>query len=216
MGFLSESYKRRLLKLSGVKIELKENVEGKHLVVVDIQPEYEDGFSSWLPDFVQYLNENYESLSNLTFFYNGADTLGMISESEYKSWWYENGLDEEIVYDAHFYDKGYAFFRYCMDEHGHDETVALVKHMLDNDVHDSRELGEEFWNSFTEKYGYDDLRELMEFSDDAIHIPELIEEIQRYSNIVLCGGGINECLKEVEIALEAIDKPYTTLSRFVY
>jgi hypothetical protein len=33
---------------------------------------------------------------------------------------------------------------------------------------------------------------------------------------VLCGGGINECLKEVEIALDALNKTYTTFDRFTY
>ena len=195
---------------------LTEGVAGKHLVVVDIQPEYENGFNYWLEDFIEYLNENYQTLNNLTFLYNGAETLGMIEEGDYKMWWLENGLDEDILYSARFYDKGYAFFRYCLDEIGENETTNLVRHMLANDVHDSRELDEDFWNTFVQKYGDDDVRELMEFSDDCINIPDLIDEIKHYNNIVVCGGGVHECLKEVEIAFNAINKPYQTLDEFTY
>lgn len=203
---------RKLLK-EGLLIE---SVSGKHLVVVDIQPEYESGFAGWLPEFINFLNTSYNQLHKLTFLYNGAETLGMIEEGEYKSWWYEQGLDEDIVYGSYFYDKGYAFFRYCLDEIGEDETTNLVRHMLANDVHDSRELDDTFWTTFIETYGNDDVRELMEFSDDAINIPDLIDEVRNYGDIVLCGGGVNECLKEVEIALNAINKPFNKLNNYTY
>jgi len=48
------------------------------------------------------------------------------------------------------------------------------------------------------------------------HIPDLMEESQPYNNIILTAGGINECLKEVEIALTALNKPYSTYSEFTY
>jgi hypothetical protein len=40
--------------------------------------------------------------------------------------------------------------------------------------------------------------------------------LKRYSNIVLTGGGINECLKEVEIALKALKQPYQIYSTYTY
>jgi hypothetical protein len=35
-------------------------------------------------------------------------------------------------------------------------------------------------------------------------------------NIVIMGGGMNECLKEIEIALMSLDKPYEKLDKFIY
>ena len=35
-------------------------------------------------------------------------------------------------------------------------------------------------------------------------------------NIVLTGGGVNECFKEVEIALKALNLPYEVYSRYTY
>ncbi len=202
----------RLLEMAGVN-----PVSNKHLAVVDIQPEYQSGFSHFLSDFVNFLNENHSSMSRITFFYNGADTLGMISESDLKMWWYDNGLDEEVIENAIFYDKGYAFFRYCIDSGIDDSAIVnLVKFMIQNNINDSRELTKVFWNKFVKQYGDKDIRTLLETADDMINIPDLMDELQRYNNVVVCGGGINECLKEVEIALDALGKPYNVLTKYTY
>lgn len=191
-------------------------VSGKNLVVVDIQPEYMGGID-FLGEFVEFLNDNYDEISSITFLYNGYNTLGMVRENDYKMWWVDYGLDESIVYESRFYDKGYAFFRYCIDSDIDDDTTTnLVRMMIEKDIDNSRKLDEEFWDEFIERYGDEDVRELLEFADDCINIPDLMEYLSNYNNIVLVGGGIDECLKEVEIALNALDKPYTTIPKFIY
>jgi hypothetical protein len=204
-------YVNRVNELAGVN-----PVAGKHLIVVDIQPEYTQWCKHILLPFINFLNQNYESLSQLTFLYNG-ESLGMISENDYCYWWIEMGLDEDIVFDSYKFDKGYAFFRYCMDE-GIDEDVIsqLIKYMIEKGVNETRDLDEDFWNEYVERFGSEDVRELLEFAGDCIHIPDLMDELKGYNNIVLCGGGINECLKEVEIALKALDKEYNVLTKFTY
>jgi len=190
---------------------------GKHLVVVDIQPEYLNWCKSILPSFIKFLNQNYQSFGSLTFFYNGYDTLGMITEDDYRTWLVDMGLDEEIAYNTKMYDKGYAFFRYCMDSNISEDSISnLVRMMMSKDIHDSRELTEEFWDEYVDNYGDKNIRELLEFADDCISIPDLMHELKNYRGIVLCGGGINECLKEVEIALNALNKPYNVLTKFTY
>ena len=202
----------RMVELSG-----ENPASGKHLVVVDVQPEYESAFGNMAYQIAEYINENYDSFSRLTFLYNGADTLGMISEGDYKFWWMKQGLDEDIVYESEFYDKGYAFFRYCIDNHVPDEDVVrFIKFLIEKDINGSREMTEEFWEEWTERYGDDDVKSLMEFSDDAVYIPDLMDELKSYGDIILFGGGINECLKEVEIALDALGKSYRTYSKYTY
>ena len=187
---------------------------GKHLVVVDIQPEYQDGFGNMASELAEYINENHDRISNITFFFNGP-SLGMIEEDEYRQWWWGEGL--ETAYDINFYDKGYAFFRYCIDEGIEDESISnLIRYMIANDVNDSRELDEDFWNGFIQKYGNEDIRELLELSDDCLWIPELMDELKDYNNIILIGGGVDECLKEVEIALDALEKEYAIWHKFTY
>jgi hypothetical protein len=202
----------RINELSGVG-----SLSGKHLVVVDIQPEYMTGFKGFFYNFISFLNNNHTQFSEITFLYNGSDTVGELTESEYKMWLLDNELNEEVLDTAMFYDKGYAFFRYCIDSGiDDDEVVNLVKFMVKHVINDSRELTQEFWDGFIKQYVNKDIRELLEISGDCINIPELMDELKNYGNILLCGGGINECLKEVEIALKALGKNFNLLPQYCY
>jgi hypothetical protein len=143
----------------------------------------------------------------------------MISESEYFLWLLELGIKENVLENASFYDKGYAFFRYCIDSSIDDDNIAnLVKYMIKNDIRDSRDIDSDMWNDFMNEYKLDksEVRDLLEFADDCLWMPDLVDYISDLNNITICGGGINECLKEVEIALKALDKPYKTESKFIY
>lgn len=194
-----------------------ERAEGRHLIVVDVQPEYSSAFGRMGMELFSYINENRSKLAGLTFLYNGADTLGMISEGDYRMWLTEEGLDEDIAYEVTMYDKGYAFFRYCIDNGiEHDSIVRLVKYMYENGVNDSRDLDEDFWNGYIGEYGDEDMRELLEYADDCIHVPDLMDFLSRLNNVVLVGGGVNECLREVEIAMDALGKSFETWDRFTY
>ncbi len=195
---------------------LTEIASGKHLIVVDVQPEYERGFGQLAHNLFKYINKNYDSFYDVTFLYNG-ESMGMISENEYRYWLTEMGLKEEIAFDVRMFDKGYAFFRSCMGKGiDEDSIVNLVKYMYNNDVNMSTDLDEEFWNEFVDEYGDEDIRELMENNDDFINIPDLMDFLKYSDNIVLVGGHTEECLKEVEIALDALDKNYQTWNKFTY
>lgn len=197
---------------------LKEDVSG-HLVVVDIQPEYENYFGFHTGDFCNKLNELVDKGVQITILYNGEDTLGMINLNDYQMWLLQNGLEEENLNYITFYDKGYAFFRYCMDEGVDEEEITnLVREMMRNNINDSRDLNKEFWDAFIEKYGNEDIREIMEYADDCISIPDLIDFLSSnvQGRVYLTGGGVQECLKEVEIALNALGKSYIVYPEFTY
>jgi len=212
---LKETQRHRMLETAGLN-----SVQGANLISVDIQPEYQDYLSFDLQDYLDFLNENIDIMSSLTFLYNGADTLGMVSEMDFKMWLVENGFEEQNLNYSRFYDKGYAFFRYCMDEGvADDDIVALVKFMVANQINDSRDMDEQKWNDFMLSSDVDrtEIRDLMENIDDMINVPDLMDFLRNYGGkIILTGGGINECLKEVEIALMALDRPYGVLTRFTY
>jgi hypothetical protein len=214
-ALLQETQRQKILENSGVNV-----LRGANLISVDIQPEYQDYLDFDLYSYLQYLNDNIENLNSLTFLYNGADTLGMVSENDFKMWLVENGFEEDNLNYSRFYDKGYAFFRYCMDEGlEEDDIVALVQFMISNDINDSRDMDAEMWESFVLSSDVDrqEIRDLMEVSDDMINIPDLMDFLKNYGGrIVLTGGGINECLKEVEIALLALHKPYNVLTQWTY
>ena len=187
--------------------------EGSNTVLlnVDIQLEalpYIKGFD--INDWVRMLNKN--ASSDIIFLYNGYDTVGQVKEADYKYWLiYELGIEESIVENALFVDKGYGFYRSCMDQ-GIDDDVLLrlLKFMYENDIYDSRDLNEEDID--------EDMKEILEV--DPIYIPrDLIEFLKRNimsSNIILMGGGLDECLREIELSLMMLDKEYRVDRRFVY
>lgn len=190
----------------------------KTIINVDIQPEYQSYISFNLYQWAELINQHAQN-NNIVFLYNGYDTLGMISQPEYMNWLYELGIDDDILDNATFIDKGYAFFRYCMDNSIDDDAIIdIIKYMNNNNINDSRDINTDMWNDFMEKTNHtrQEVRELLENADDLINIPDLMLELQNMSNIILTGGGINECLKEVELALMALDKNYQVLSEFTY
>jgi len=194
------------------------NVVGKTIVNVDIQEEYSSYIKSSmsLSDWVNFINDSAEN-NRIVFLFNGPE-LGYKDENEYKHWLFELGIEEDVLMHAIFYDKGYAFFRNCMDQEiDHDAIVALIQYMIENNINDSRDIDEEMWNDFTEQVDVDsdDLRSL-ENSDNMITIPDLMDFLKNLSNIVLTGGGVEECLKEVEIALIALNKDYNILNEYTF
>lgn len=74
----------------------------------------------------------------------------------------------------------------------------------------------EFWDDFSARYNHGEIRDLLEFSSDMINIPDLMDYIKYFNNVILLGGGITECLKEVELAFMALNKPYNILKEFTY
>ena len=193
---------------------------GKTFISVDVQPEYSPERAFSMESYTTFLNETYDDFQNLVFLYNGAETLGMTPENEYREWLFSNGLEERVLDGAKFYDKGYAFFRYCMDNSIDETAVAnFVRFMYENNVRDSRDMTREMWAKYLREYRRTDRKEvyeLLKHSDDCVHIPDLMDYLKQFRNIVLTGGAINECLKEVEIALQALKQPYQIEQKYTY
>jgi hypothetical protein len=143
----------------------------------------------------------------------------MIDESSYITWLFDLGLNEEVIENSIFYDKGYAFFRYCIDNSIDEESIVdLVKYMRNHNINDSRDIDEDMWNNFMEEtnHNHNEIRELLETADDMLSIPDLMDFLEDYYNITLTGGGIEECLKEVELSLLALDKNHNINHKFTY
>lgn len=210
----SKNIDRRKSRLLNESVEF----DNKTIINVDIQPEYENSITFNLYEWVEFINESYKN-NDIIFLYNGNDTLGMIEEWDYKTWLLDNGISEEVIYGATFYDKGYAFFRFCMDNSIDEENIAdFVKYMIEVDITDSRDINKEMWDDYMIKTNHDseDIRDLLELSDDLINVPDLMDFIRDYENIILLGGGIEECLKEVEIALMSLEKDYKVHFEYTY
>lgn len=184
----------------------------KTIVNVDIQPEYQKNITFDIHNWVKYINRVAKQ-NNIVFLYNGYDTMGMIDRNSYIEWLYNLGINESVINDAIFYDKSYAFFRNAMDKGMDEDQISdLVKFMIKNNINDSRDIENDLWN----EYENIKTRDLLEGSEDMICIPDVMDELDYYSNIHLLGRAANECLKEIEIALTALNKKYNLLNQFIY
>lgn len=198
------------------KLITEKLLNNKTIINVDIQPEYEEYLSFDKNEWADFINNNYES-NDIIFLYNGKETLDMIDENSYKMWLLNLGIYEEVFYFSKFFDKEYAYFRFCLDESMDEEKIVnIVKFMIKYNINDSRDIDENMWDIFMKEYGHEDIKELLETAGDMINIPDLMDFLKYHSNIVLLGGGINECLKEVEIALKSLNKKYEILSQFTF
>jgi len=189
------------------------------LVVVDIQPGYIKSIRGKfdIQEFLNYLL----SFKDIIYLYVG-DSVGIDTEYSLKQW-----LDEEADYDekfmdyidqhAEFYDKGYAFFRDMMDN-GVDEEEMIItgKYMYKHDIVDARDLTENDWNKMS---NVDNLKENIQRKNFfSVPVGEYFVNalVGAGSPITMIGGGRYECLKEVEILMNIINKKYKINENFVY
>jgi hypothetical protein len=196
------------------------NYNNRVIFSIDIQPAYEQYIGrEMIRNFINFLNKNY-STNKIVLFYNG-DSMGFETESEYIHWLYEKGADEECLESIKFYDKGYAFFRDCMDSNiDHSDIIALVRFMYKNTINDARDLNKSKWNQFKKENDLtsEEIIDFLSTERGYIHIPELMDFINDMSvnNVILFGGGRKECLKEVQIALDALNINYEKLEQLIY
>ena len=178
------------------------------LIIVDIQPEY----SSYIPfNIVDVLNYA-DKFNEILILFNGPD-LGMNSEEELKSWYWQNiDYDEEKSNSLNdkmtFFEKGYGFFRNFMDEDvDYYEIIKIVKYMMNNGINDLRELTDEQVELLGIK---------LNIEDNMINIPDLAEILPQWSGAAIIGGGKDECLAEVMILANALDIDINEDDSYIY
>ncbi len=194
-----------------------ENKITQTILSVDIQPGHQDGIHFDLDEYADYINNN--TSNNIIFMFNGED-LGYESLEEYQSWLFDIGVEEDVIENAIFIEKSYGFFRYPIDYGIEENSIAdLVRYLYDNNINNSYELDEDTWDDFvetTDSYNTE-IRDLLEFENfSSLSIPDLMDDLKKYYNYILVGGDINQCLKEIEIALLALDKQYEIYRKFTY
>ena len=109
--------------------------------------------------------------------------------------------------------------RTAIDMGVEEEAIKFYTTLLSGQNLNPKEY-EEFIEAFMTEYGRGDFEESF---DELVHISsELINGISNYfwkslgNSVDICGGGINECLKEVQMALEILGINYNTVEKFTY
>ncbi len=193
-------------------------------VVVDIQPAY-----------APYINFDLQKMGNFLVNQHGpilmfvnADVTGMTDDNiEYDivPWWDEEviGLDEDDEPNYDFWnnvtinDKGYGHFRAWMDSGVSDAAIIKVIRLLyQNNLNDAREL---FGGEDADDYSIN-LEALgipEEFHEDGLTVEwTSVAQLKKFSGCYIMGGGRNECLREVELLMNAFNIKYKRIEEFIY
>lgn len=184
------------------------------LLIVDIQSTYEKYIPkeviNSLPDYAKEFNEVlylWDNISDQDFY------------SEVPQVWLEDYPD---FYDRlNAFSKNYAFLRGFMDKGVTDEDIiSLAQWMLSKGLGDGRDISqdEDLEREYQEKFKNTTFYHLS-FEDYTFYLPmDLIEEIKDKvkQGVILVGGGINECLKEVSLLLSILEINHTINYEFTY
>ncbi len=190
------------------------------LIVVDVQPAYE----RWItPKFHPgYLATVMNQHRGPVLMFVNADEQGLTEDTKESvfQWWYEYGLDEETWDSPNFtyYDKGFGYLRDWMDAGKSPRAIIqAIRFMFQMKEYDSRsffdEYDEEVGERFMEIIG-DEWSPWMEDSPLIVNWVG-IDLLRRHSGYI-CGGGRDECLREVTLMMNAFNIKYKLLEGFVY
>lgn len=181
------------------------------LLLVDLQPAYLGRGRSGL---MQRVFEHIDTLpaeTPLMAMYVHEELSHNFLE-DVQDFWRDQGASEELIDRIQWVEKDYAFLRGWMDNGVDDDTiVSVLRTMQDLRKSDSRDLSDDLLEELAPgRPRYDPLI-ASEYVYDAVRAMR-----QTASRWFTCGGGLNECLKEVELVLDAQRVNYSQLAHLTY
>jgi hypothetical protein len=202
------------------------------VIVVDVQPEYSgmmDGDEN--PVFNQIIRFVNNQTGPVLMFVNAEDQ-GMTGDTvqDVKLYWEDTIRGEDVDRETNphpinwnrfqIVDKGYGYFRSWMDNNISARTIIkTIRLMYQNRVNDSRELfGGEESDDYTVNFKQFIGNEFEPWMlDDPISINwTSVAQLKRFSGSYIVGGGRNECLREVELLMNAFNFKYKRIDSMVY
>lgn len=207
-------------------------VEGKNhkVIVVDVQPAYSSHSNGVFENCINFVNNQ----TGDVLMYVNAEQDGLTEDTidSIKQYW------EQVVYDSHagndsysdddneyessinwnrfeIIDKGYGHFRSYMDNNISDSTIIkIIRYMYLNDYNDIRDAFEDNYDALVDLIGteWDDWMPHESFFIKWISVAKLKE----FSGAYIVGGARNECLREVELLMNAFNIPYKRVDSLIY
>lgn len=195
--------------------------EGKSTpcIVVDVQPEYSgmnDGDED--PKFEEIIRFVNNQTGKILMFVNAEDQ-GMTGDtvSHIKQYWEDSGFDSENWSRVQIVDKGYGYLRSWMD-HGIESSTIIhtIRELYQQKKYDSRDLILPPFGKRTEQQTA--IKHAMEeMDDDNITVSwTSVKQLKQFSGAYIMGGGRNECLREVELLMNAFNIKYKRIDSLVY
>ena len=207
--------------------------EGKNhpIIVVDVQPTYCN--NNVCEKIIQFVAQQTGPV--LMFVNAEQDGLTEDTIDTMKQYWEETLCDPEDMYDPEtdeynecdaidwsrfqIVDKGYGYLRPWMDE-GEDPSTIIktIRAMYQQKVNDSRQL----FNGEDSPNYEEQMNNLLgnnngAFKDDPISVEwTSIKQLKQFNGAYIVGGSRDECLREVELLMNAFNIKYKRIDSLVY
>lgn len=170
------------------------------LVVVDVQPAYQESCEDIIVDIVFKINNTEQPIF---FFYVGRD-LDCDNQSSVIGYLLENGVDENRIDGIKFIEKDYGFFRSWMDSGvPHQHIINTIRYMNEHNINDTSSFTVEDWkNTVGNQFGH-------HAYSDLFYLPHFNQKMFKdkiIDNFELIGGGRYECLLEIDFFLKGLGK----------
>lgn len=197
-------------------VEFLKESKSHPVICVDVQPEYANyGRNSIICERI--VNFVCNQTGPVLMFVNAEqDGLTNDSISSIKAYWEETADTYDEDYNSKIdwarftiVDKGFGFFRSYMDQGVQESTIIkMIRFLYSTRKQDARDLTDE---EFIQIMGNDDLR------DEAFFINwTSISQLRNFSGAYIVGGGKNECLREVQLLMNAFNIRYREVSNLIY
>lgn len=187
-----------------------------NILVVDVQPTYDAYSGAVVEGVAKLLNQ---SRGGIYVLYNAegqtADTY-----SDVVSYLIEQGgMQESIVDRIKYFSKEYGFFRPWMDQGVPDRIIIkTIRAMVQRRVNDSRMLDINTVLTPQEQQEFQSRFKYSSWEDEGIYMPDFmpISILKQISPFYMCGGGRNECLREIELLCNAFNIRYKRIDSLIY
>lgn len=178
------------------------------LLVVDIQPAYVAAGTYLIREVLKEMRCVPDGEPILVVSVN--EELSGDEPWSIRDFWEQHDMEPELFDRITFLEKPYAFLRGWMDNGvPEDEIVAVLKEMRSRRKTDSRDLPNEVIAELSERGAG---------LADPLILPDELEDERAYRGPTwrICGGGYNECLREVELWLQSRDIQFERLEHLTY
>ena len=195
------------------------------IIVVDVQPEYcgANRVCQRVVNFVQNQTGPVLMFVNAEDQGQTGDTIESIrtwwEESAGGEWDEDSGTFNEVIDWSRFQivDKGYGYLRSWMD-YGIEPKIiiATIRELYLQKKNDSRELNFPPFNQRTITQSLI-MGAIEEMEDDPLIVNwTSVAQLKRFSGAYIVGGGRNQCLREVELLMNAFNIRYKRIDSLVY
>lgn len=186
-----------------------------NILVVDVQPAYDAWSGAVVGGVAQMLNR---AQSGIYVLYN-AEEQTADDYVDVINYMIEGGLDEGVADRINYFSKEYGFFRPWMDQGVPDRIIIkTVRAMVQNRVNDSRMLDINAVLTPEEQQEFQSHFKYSDWEDEGIYMPDFmpISILKQISPFYMCGGGRNECLREIELLCNAFNIRYKRIDQLIY